>query len=229
MKIDELMTRDVVSVQPEATLKEVAAILVERRISGVPVCTAEGEVLGVVSEADILHKEQGFEPATGILGRLLESADAEQSRARARTAGDAMTAPAITIERWAAVPLAARLMLGRHVNRLPVVQDGRLVGIVTRADLVRAFHRTDEEIERELVDDVRHRTLWLSPDTIEVQVEDGEVRLLGTTETRTTAGLIETLARRVPGVVDVRSELSWTIDDRARRSRRPAPARPRSV
>ncbi len=219
MKIDELMTRDVVSVPPEATLKEVATILVERRISGVPVCAADGHVLGVVSEADILHKEQGFEPPTGLLSRLLDSADEEQSRVQARTAGEAMTAPAITIEPWAAVPRAARLMLERQVNRLPVVQDGRLIGIVTRADLVRAFHRTDEEIERELVDDVLRRTLWLSPESVGVKVDDGEVTLTGTTETRTTAGLVETLARRVPGVVAVRSELTWTIDDRARRAK----------
>ena len=229
MKIEDLMTRDVISVLPEATLKEVATILVERRISGVPVCNEGGRVLGVVSEADILHKEQGFEPSEGLFGRLAERADGERARAEARTAGDAMTTPALTIEPWAPVPVAARLMLEKHVNRLPVVQHGRLIGIVTRADLVRAFHRTDEEIERELVEDVVRRTLWLSPETIQIQVSDGEVTLAGATETRTIAQLLESFAGRVPGVVGVRSELTWTVDDLARRDRLETAGPPRTI
>ena len=125
-----------------------------------------------------------------------------------------MTAPALCAPPETSVAKAAKLMLKCRVNRLPVVADGTLVGIVTRADLVRAFHRSDDEIERELRGDVLEHTLWLDPAGVDVGVEDGVVTLTGVTDTRTTARLVETLARRVPGVVAVESRLEWRFDDR---------------
>src|SRR5262249_40626522 len=125
MKISELMHRDVVSVSPETTLKEVAALLVANRISGVPVCLSDGRVVGVVSEADIIVKEQ------------TEPAHRDRARFEAETAGAAMTTPALTVSPQQDVVEAARLMTSKQVNRLPVVKGSRLVGIITRADLVR--------------------------------------------------------------------------------------------
>ena len=143
------MTTDVVTVTPETSLKEVAQLLVANRIAGVPVCDVDGEVVGVVSEADVLWKELGLpETAGGFLDRILESAYGNTERASALTAAEAMTSPAITIAPDSAVARAAELMIEHRVNRLPVVAGGRLVGIVARADLVRAFTRSDEEIER---------------------------------------------------------------------------------
>lgn len=221
MKIEQVMTSDVVTVSADTSLKEVARTLTGKRISGVPVCDAGGAVLGIVSEADILRKEQGFVPEPGgLLGWLFEKADAEGSRLLARTAAEAMTSPAVTIAPDASVTDAARVMTMRGINRLPVVRSGRLVGIVSRADLVRAFHRTDAEIELELNEDVLLHTLWVSPEDVHVSVDDGVVTLVGRVENRTQAELVSAYARRVPGVVDVHSDVTWQVDDQARRIQR---------
>ena len=201
MKIEALMTKHVVTATPETPLKRVARMLTRYRISGVPIVDADGKVIGVVTEADILCKEQGLAPEPGgLLGWLFEKADEEGSRLLARTAAEAMTT--------------------RHINRLPVVDGDTLVGIISRADLVRAFHRSDEEIERELTEDVLLHQLWVSPDDVRVSVVDGVVELGGIVENRTQAELVAAYARRVPGVVDVSSQVTWRVDDQARRVKR---------
>src|SRR5581483_5866857 len=176
MRIREIMTSEVFTVRPDTPLKEVAAALAERRISGVPVVDEEGEVLGVVSEADILFKERGPSTRTGTLAWLLDPYGFEgRLKLEARTAAEAMTAPAKTIASWRSVSAAAAQMLEQRINRLPVVDErGALVGIVTRADLVRAFVRPDAEIEREIREDVLRQALWLdAPERVEVAVEGG--------------------------------------------------------
>jgi len=219
MDVEHLMTRDVVTVSPETPLKEVAAILADRGISGLPVCGAGGEVLGVVSEADILHKERGLPRGrASVFDWLFARSDEDANKLAARTAGEAMTAPAITIDAGRPVAEAAALMLDRGINRLPVVHAGELVGIVTRADLVRAFRRSDEEIAREIREDVLVHTLWIAPAELAITVEDGEVTLTGTLDTRTEAELAAAYVRRVPGVVAVHDQLGWKVDDLARRT-----------
>src|SRR5690242_7960160 len=137
MKISELMQRDIVTVEPSATLKQAATLLTQNRISGLPVVAADGRLVGVVSEADILRKEDGFPlELSGFLGRLLDGAYGDREQFEARTVEQTMTAPPITISSSSDVVEAARLMTTHHVNRLPVVDRGRLVGIVSRADLV---------------------------------------------------------------------------------------------
>jgi CBS domain-containing protein len=220
MRVDQLMTRAVKTVAPGAPLKQVAAILVENRISGLPVCDVDGRVLGVVSEADILLKERGLGPPRGALHRLVRHPEPEAvAKAQARTAADAMTSPAITISPFRSAHEAARLMLEHGINRLPVVKAGRLVGIITRADLVRAFHRPDHAIAEEIRSDVLERTLWIAPETVRISVERGDVTLRGELEGHSDATLIERLVARVPGVVGVRSELTWRVDDLSRRHR----------
>jgi CBS domain-containing protein len=219
--VGEVMTRDVVSVTPDTPLKDVAAALVERGVSGLPVCDADGAVVGVLSEADLLVKQGGPpERSGGLFAWLVDTASApDLAKLRAHTAGEAMTAPAITVESGAPVSEAARTMVSLGVNRLPVVEDGRLVGIVTRADLVRLFTRSDEEIARDIRQDVVKR-LWIAPERIEVEVEQGEVVLRGEAETEVEA---ELLVKRIPlvaGVVGVRSELSWAVDRSGNASRR---------
>ena len=115
---------------------------------------------------------------------------------------------------------AATLMIEEGVNRLPVIDDEeRLIGIITRADLVRAFVRSDAEVEQEIREDVIRRTLWIEPDTIQVEVEGGEVRLSGEVETKGDAELIPTFVQRVPGVVGVLSKLRWREEDGHRHGR----------
>jgi CBS domain-containing protein len=215
MKVDDLMTREVVSVSPETTLKEVAAKLVEHRISGLPVCDPDGTVVGVVSEADILYRERGPAEREGLLARLFEEGLAAETRkAAARTAGDAMSAPPITILGYRTVSTAARTMLEHHVKRLPVVDiAGHLLGIVTRADLVRAFVRSDEEIGREIREDVVERTLWSGPNAVAVTVKGGEVELTGEVETEGDLDLLERLVAQVPGVVEVKAAITCRSED----------------
>ena len=211
------MSTSVVTVSPETPLKEVASLLDEHRISGVPVCDASGRVVGVVSGSDILWKELRTLPeAHGLIGRLLDSAYGDDKRARAKTAGEAMSAPAITIPPDVPVARAAELMLEFMVNRVPVVEDdGRLVGIVTRADLVRAFRRSDDDIEDEIQAVLRE--LWVDGDRLTITVTKGEVVVAGEVENHSGATSIERHLARVPGVVEVRSELRWDVDDTSHR------------
>lgn len=210
MNVADVMTRKVKSVSPDATLKEVAVILTELRVSGLPVVES-GRVVGVVSEADILLKERGPAPERrGLLGHVLAGGDSLAAKLEARTAGEAMTSPAVTITPDRSVARAAGLMIERAVNRLPVVDDdGAIVGIVTRADLVRAFVRSDAEIAHEIRDDLILRTLWIAPERIKVEVVNGEVRIDGHVDSEAEAVLVGTFARRVPGVVSVTSSLTW--------------------
>jgi CBS domain-containing protein len=214
MKVEDVMTRDVKTVERETTLKNAAGLLAELRVSGLPV-VENGRVVGVVSEADILFKGRAGKPEDiGLIGLLLELENVNvDAKLHARTAAEAMTAPAITIGPRRPLAEAAASMLDHRISRLPVVDDGTLVGIVTRADLVRAFIRPDEDIAREIKDDVIVRSLWISPEDIDVEVEDGEVTIGGTVDTKADAELIPSFAERVPGVVSVASTLSWRSID----------------
>lgn len=216
--VRDVMTAAVLAAQPDTPLKEVARLLVEHRISGLPVVDDEGQVVGVVSEADLLVKGQGPDAVPrGAFDRLLgESEQTRQLRAKAeaRTAGEAMTAPAITIDPSRSVHQAASVMIERRVNRLPVVDAGRLVGIVTRADLVRSSVRSDAQLEQSIREDVLRKALWIDPARFVVEVDDGVVTLRGSVERRSTAAMVVHMVEMVPGVVDVTAEIDWTIDDR---------------
>jgi CBS domain-containing protein len=222
MKVKDVMTSDVVSVRPETSLKEVARLLVERRISGVPVVAEDGTVVGVVSEGDILFKERGPSKSGRTLSWLMDASykNEAQLKFEAQTAAEAMTTPAKTIPRWHSISGAAAQMIEGGVNRLPVVDNrGKLVGIVTRADLVRAFVRPDAEIEQEIRTELLVETLWLRvPERVAVSVDSGKVTLGGTVDTRSEAELITVLATKIPGVVEVESEVNWLQEDGRRRS-----------
>ena len=219
MHVEDVMTRDVVTVQAEMSLRAVAALLAEQAISGVPV-VSDGQLVGVVSEADVIAKQRGPQQRRGGLLGLIGSNDvaAADLKLDARTAGEAMSTPAITIGPNRPVADAAALMMDEQVNRLPVVDDaGVLIGIVTRADLVRAFVRTDAELAEEIRSDVLLRALWIVPDSVEVEVDEGVVTLTGRVENRETAEILPRYVQRVPGVVAVRSEVTWDeVDDLAR-------------
>jgi len=223
MKVKDVMTREVVTVAPSASIREAAQLLVANRISGL-VVTDGGVVVGVLSEADILARERGHDDTRhGILGRLLEGG-AVDPRLEARNVGEMMSAPVISVGSGTTVAEAAALMLDSAVNRLPVVDDGRLVGLVARSDLVRAFVRTDEEILREIREDVIGRTFWMEPGEVAVTVENGEVGLSGEVETRGEAEMLPALVERVPGVLSVRSMLSYRTEGAPRAAGGTTPA-----
>ena len=208
------MTREVISVAPETPLKEVARLLVANRISGMPVVGYHGEVLGVVSEADILRKEEGVSSELPRpIAWLSRKLDGELDKIGAVTAGEAMTAPAYTVRPGQRTTEVARVMVDSMFNRVPVVSDGVLVGIVSRADLVRAFIRSDEEIEHDVREDVLLREMLLNPGDVIVSVDNGLVTLSGQVGSQEDAKVLERRVRGIPGVVGVAANLRWRPQD----------------
>lgn len=218
LKVRDVMTTEVLTVEPETPLKDVARLMIEHGVSGIPVVDPTGLVVGVVSEADLLLKERG---AAGVARRPLawllgdsKATEREMVKITAIAARDAMTDPPLTIGPDRPLREAADLMIREQVNRLPVVgRAGRLVEIVTRADVVRAFSRPDAELAAIVRDEIVVRTMWIDPADVEVVVTDGVVRLEGQVDRRSTARIVERLAGQVDGVVGVDDRLSWRFDD----------------
>jgi hypothetical protein len=143
-----------------------------------------------------------------------EQQDPEELRRRlASTAGDAMTAPAVTIDAGRSLREAAALMVDAKVNRLPVTTDDRLVGILTRADLVRAYLHRDDEALRAIREDVFRKTMWLDPDAYELSVREGALTMGGKVDRKSTATILERLSGLVEGVDRVDNRLTWQLDD----------------
>lgn len=216
MNVREAMTADVVTVQPSTPLKAVARLLVDRRISGVPVVSATDELLGVVSEADFVTKETAGAPARGSLLRWIvgDPKDARrlQSRVHATVAGEAMTSPAVSIGADRPLREAAALMERVRVNRLPVVERDRLIGIVTRADIVRAFARSDTEL-----DDLVRSTVAAVDGLRVVGVRNGIVTLAGTVAHPALIATIRTLIEQIDGVISVdETGVAWAQTQRDR-------------
>lgn len=213
--VRDVMTREVVTVTGSAGFKEIVRIMQEHGVSAVPVVDEGGRLVGIVSEADLLLKEE-YEPETEPERRLLSfrGRKVERKKAAGLVATDLMTTPVVTVEPDATLPKAARLMHERKVKRVPVVDaEGRVVGIVSRADLLKVFLRPDQEIFDEVTQTVLRRTLWLDPEAITVSVLGGVVLLEGIVEQRSMLPLVTELALGVEGVVGVENRLSYEVDD----------------
>jgi CBS-domain-containing membrane protein len=208
------MTPEVVTVGEQASFKEIAATMDEHRVSALPVLDAEGRVAGIVSEADLLLKEEFPEGPAG--GRLFQGRRQRVERAKAAgaTAAELMTAPAVTIGPDATVTEAARVLHRHGIKRLPVVDPaGPLLGIVSRADLLKVFLRADAEIAQEVRQEVLMRAMWVNPDTVTVTVHDGIVTLSGQLERRSLIPITVSLVHGLDGVVDVVDRLTFEVDD----------------
>jgi len=212
--VKDVMTTRVVSVRRDTTYKDMAAQLREHRVSAFPVVDDEERVIGVVSEADLLAKEAREGEAPRPIGGLLHHR--QQAKAAGVTAADLMTKPPITITADETAVHAARLMYGSHVKRLPVVTpDGRLIGIVSRADVLSVYSRPDQEIRREITGKLLLDTLLVDPARFTVTVKDGIVTMEGTPETSTVGRDIIASIRHAEGVVAVRDRLSYPPDERS--------------
>jgi len=219
MKARDVMTQPVVSVRPDAPVREVAALMLERHISGVPVADALGRVLGVVSEGDFIRRPEIETDAPGSrwlrLFTSLEDQARDYIKTHGLTAADIMTAPAITVAADAPLAVVARLMGSRSIKRLPVLEGDRLIGIVTRADLLRAVYRhpepaasaSDGEIRSAIVS-ILEKEDWAAGAIVEVQVTHGRVQLWGSVESDTQRDALLLAAKSVPGVASVEAHLT---------------------
>ena len=197
--VSDVMTHTAVAIGSEAPFKEIVELLDQWKVSAVPVLAGEGRVVGVVSEADLLAKEEYRGAPDGD--------PAVPAKAGAVSAGELMSAPAVTVHAHATLAEAARIMARRHVKRLPVVDSvGMLQGVVSRSDLLKVFLRGDEEIAEE----VRHHVLGRLPVTapLTVSVTEGVVTLGGALPDRSLVPVVARAVRAVEGVVDVRLDLT---------------------
>ncbi|WDZ83035.1 CBS domain-containing protein [Micromonospora cathayae] len=213
-QVGDVMTVDVVTVGEQTPYRDIVDLLLRRRVSAVPVVDGFRRVLGVVSEADLLHKVEhsGHPDERRVFTRPRRRA--ALAKADAMLAGELMTAPAVTTYPQASLPAAARLMDREQVKRLPVLDDlGRLVGIVTRSDLLRVHLRSDTEIREDVVGEVLRRVLAVRDGLVTVQVRQGAVTLDGRLDRRTSAELAARLAGQVSGVTRVVSTIGYDVDD----------------
>lgn len=211
--VQELMSRDVVRARPDTPFKELVRLLEENDVTAVPVVDELDRPMGVVSEADLLRKSADQADSSGRTPiphlEAWERAKAEGSRAE-----ELMSAPAVCARPEWTVVEAARLMETQHVKRLPVVDEAdRLLGIVSRGDLLRVFLRRDEAIREEITGDVLRRTLGIDPRDVAAEVRDGRVTLTGTVEHKSLVPVIEQLCRGVDGVVSVAAQIEFRPHD----------------
>ncbi|MFE3653051.1 CBS domain-containing protein [Streptomyces sp. NPDC059152] len=193
-RVADLMTPNAVTVQRGTLFREIARLLDEYDITAVPVVDDDGRPVGVVSEADLLRRQL--------------------SKAGAATAEAIMTSPAVVARPGWSVVEAARTMEQRKVKRLPVVDDsGRLIGVISRSDLVQLFLRRDRAIQEEILEEVLTRTLGVAPSAVTVAVTDGTVTLIGALERRSLVPIAVRLCESVDGVIEVIDRLTFERDD----------------
>jgi len=205
--VKDVMTTDVVAAQADASYRDLAAMLRGHRVGGFPVVDGEGVVVGVVSESDLLARQVAHRPHLPHLPHLPHREQADPARL---TAADLMSRPPVTVGPDETAKHAARLMHSRKLRRLPVVdRRGRLVGIVTRADLLSAFTRPDEEIRREITQDVIADGFFTDPDRFTVTVKDGVVTLAGVPGSVILGRNIADQVQHVEGVIAVRDRFTY--------------------
>ncbi|NEE00650.1 CBS domain-containing protein [Phytoactinopolyspora halotolerans] len=212
--VGDVMTTDVITVTAATSFKEVARLLDENDISAMPVLDENGRIVGVVSEADLMLRHE-YRDTRLRAGWLTSSqARAVHTKVCGVAARELMSSPTVTIRQTSSVAEAARLMDVHRVKRLPVVDgDGRLVGIISRSDLVTVFLRADDEIRENVRREISQRVLLTETGTVYVDVADGVVVLRGELDRKSSVDIAEQLARHVDGVVDVVNQLGFDRDD----------------
>lgn len=195
MKVDTVMTASVITVRPEAPVKEAARLLVEHGISALPVVDANAKLVGIVSEADLIPFETRPDPRTQAMPIPPTAGSAP------RQVADVMTRQVITISSDSEVSQAARAMIDADVKRLPVMEDGKLVGIVSRRDLVKVIARRDEDVQIELSRRLSEAGLGMGPGAVKVSEGVATIDLEALGPSRR---LAESVALTVAGVMEVR-------------------------
>ncbi|MFF7969890.1 CBS domain-containing protein [Streptomyces sp. NPDC007905] len=205
--VSDVMTHTVAAVGRGAGFKEIVRLMQDWKVSALPVLEGEGRVVGVVSEADLLPKEEFRDTPDEGYARLRRHSDL--AKADALTAGDLMTSPALTVRAGATLGEAARIMARSRVKRLPVVDEiGLLQGVVSRSDLLKVFLRGDEDIAEQVRREVVAYLFPPPSSALHVEVDDGVVTLVGRVRDTSLVPVAARLIRAVEGVVDVQFDLS---------------------
>ncbi len=209
--VNDVMTPNVITVSKDTSFEVIAAALREHRVSAFPVLDEASQVIGVVSESDLLAKLAlglGDDETPGMAPGILHRQ--RQRKARAVTAAELMTSPAYTVRPEDTIEQAARIMYQRNVKRLPVVDaDGRLAGIVSRTDVLAVYSRTDADIAEEIRTGILSTETPADPGTLDVSVKGGVATIVGRPQTREQGYAIIGRARHVQGVVGVRDRLDY--------------------
>lgn len=205
--VSDVMTHTVAAVGGKAPFKEVVRLMQDWQVSALPVIEGEGRVVGVVSEADLLTKEELRDDPDAAFLQLRQPVDV--AKAEGTTAADLMSTPAVTVRANATLGQAARVMARGGVKRLPVVgRTGLLEGIVSRADLLKVFLRDDEDIVEEVWREIVSSLFPPPSSVLQVEVNDGVVTLTGRVHNTALVPVAARLVRAVEGVVDVRFDLA---------------------
>lgn len=222
--VRDMMTTNVVTASPSTPFKSVVSLLGAYRISSVPVVDEANKVVGIVSESDLLAKVVAGDRSGQRLPGTRSDRRAIRARTGAETAADLMTAEPITVRADKSLSEAARLAAAHHVRRLPVVvEDGTLVGIITRSDMLAVFLRDDDAVRRRLVEHVLPHEFNLDPAGFELTVEDGIVTLRGEVPRRLLIQPLIESVRHTAGVIAVHDQLTYAVDDSVLPPRQPVP------
>jgi CBS domain-containing protein len=212
LTVAEVMTPKPLVLAEGESVRAAARVLFETRVGGAPVVDAAGRLVGVVSERDLLEKEAALHVA------FRGAADADRRRG-ARTVGEICTRPARTTTLEATLHAVARRLIDERVARLVVVDDGRIVGIVTRHDVLRVLLRPDHELHAA----VAELLLRVGVGDVHVGVQDGVVRVWGVVARRSQRPDVLGAVALVDGVVDVEDHLGWRSDDLSAHAPHPHP------
>ncbi|GIF00862.1 CBS domain-containing protein [Paractinoplanes rishiriensis] len=203
-RVSDVMSANVVTAGPDASVSELAQLLTRERISAVPIVADDGRVMGIVSEADLVARLSGA-------GRRRRKTAAGVPHAR-----QVMSRPVRTAAAAESLSTAARRMRKYKVKRLPVTDEtGRAVAVVSRSDLMRVYTRSDNAIRHDVIQHVLRRTLWIDSQQVHVDVSAAVVTLTGKVGRRSTAAMVGRLSGDVPGVQHVVNDIAYDFDDSA--------------
>lgn len=221
MEALQVMTSPILTISPGASLRQAIEMMLEKRVSGLPVVNEIGQLVGIISEGDLLHRsELGTEKHRSkwldfLLGPGRSASDYIQSHSR--RVSDVMTTDIVTVAETTPLEEVVQIMEKRRIKRVPVVRDGGVSGIVTRSDLLRAFLKmsaaretaiSDDEIQKKIYDTIEQEG-WAPAGSIHVKVADGHVTLVGTIFGEPERDAIRVCAENQPGVTSVSDDMIW--------------------
>lgn len=220
LRARDVMTTTVITVRPESPVREVARLMLDHTVSGLPVVQEDGTLVGIVTESDLLRKASGPSPLRRLAWLKPEQAQELEEHVRryeGTVAADLMTRPVVTAGEEMPLRELAQLMAGRKINRLPILREGKVVGIVTRHDILKTFARSDEALQQAVRNLFEFDLAGIDARHAEASVRGGIVYMTGKVRTRLEAEALTSCMRSIDGVVNVDTAgLTWEIDARPR-------------